>query len=187
MRAIISACEITGAQAVHPGYGFLSENPSFAKMVDDHKLSFIGPRYSHIEMMGDKIEAKKIMKQFGVPTVPGSDGEIKDVSDAISATNEIGYPVLLKASAGGGGRGMKIVKNEKELKNSLPIIRQEALSFFGNDSIYIEKFIDSPRHIEVQVICDSHGNFSFAREIVQFKEEIKKLLRKHWLPTLMKK
>ena len=163
-HAIISACEITGAQAVHPGYGFLSENPSFAKMLNDHKLTFIGPRYSHIEMMGDKIEAKKIMKQFGVPTVPGSDGEIKDVSDAISATNEIGYPVLLKASAGGGGRGMKVVENEKELKNSLPIIRQEALSFFGNDSIYIEKFIDSPRHIEVQVICDSHGNFLHLHE-----------------------
>ena len=114
-HAIISACEITGAQAVHPGYGFLSENASFAKMLEDHKLTFIGPKYSHIEMMGDKIEAKKIMKKFGVPTVPGSEGEVKCESDALKASDEIGYPVLLKASAGGGGRGMKIVNSKKEL------------------------------------------------------------------------
>ena len=163
-HAIISACEITGAQAVHPGYGFLSENASFAKMLEDHKLTFIGPKYSHIEMMGDKIEAKKIMKKFGVPTVPGSEGEVKSESDALTASDEIGYPVLLKASAGGGGRGMKIVNTKKELKDALPIIKQEALSFFGNDSIYIEKFIDSPRHIEVQVICDTHGNFLHLHE-----------------------
>ncbi len=163
-HAIISACEITGAQAVHPGYGFLSENASFAKMLEDHKLTFIGPKYSHIKMMGDKIEAKKIMKEFGVPTVPGSDGEIKNNDDAKTTAESIGYPVLLKASAGGGGRGMKVVSNELELKNALPIIKQEALSFFGNDSVYIEKFIDSPRHIEVQVICDSHGNFLHLHE-----------------------
>ena len=163
-HAIISACEITGAQAVHPGYGFLSENASFAKMLEDHKLTFIGPKYTHIEMMGDKIEAKKIMKKFGVPTVPGSEGEVKSESDALTASDEIGYPVLLKASAGGGGRGMKIVNSKKELKDALPIIKQEALSFFGNDSIYIEKFIDSPRHIEVQVICDTHGNFLHLHE-----------------------
>ena len=163
-HAIISACEITGAQAVHPGYGFLSENASFAKMLEDHKLTFIGPKYSHIEMMGDKIEAKKIMKKFGVPTVPGSEGEVKSESDALKASDVIGYPVLLKASAGGGGRGMKIVNSKKELKDALPIIKQEALSFFGNDSIYIEKFIDSPRHIEVQVICDTHGNFLHLHE-----------------------
>ena len=163
-HAIISACEITGAQAVHPGYGFLSENASFAKMLEDHKLTFIGPKYSHIEMMGDKIEAKKIMKKFGVPTVPGSIGEIKNEKEAVITADTIGYPVLLKASAGGGGRGMKVVNNKQELKDSLPIIKQEALSFFGNDSIYIEKFIDSPRHIEVQVICDTHGNFLHLHE-----------------------
>ena len=163
-HSLIAACEITGAQAVHPGYGFLSENASFAKMLDDHKLTFIGPKYNHIEMMGDKIQAKKIMKQYGVPTVPGSDGEIKNEKDAFIIAEKIGFPVLLKASAGGGGRGMKVVHNENELKKSIPIIKQEALSFFGNDAIYIEKFIDSPRHIEVQVICDNHGNYLHLHE-----------------------
>ena len=163
-HSLIAACEITGAQAVHPGYGFLSENASFAKMLDDHKLTFIGPKYNHIEMMGDKIQAKKIMKQYGVPTVPGSDGEIKNEKDAFIISENIGFPVLLKASAGGGGRGMKVVHNENELKKAIPIIKQEALSFFGNDAIYIEKFIDSPRHIEVQVICDNHGNYLHLHE-----------------------
>ena len=163
-HSIIAACEITGAQAVHPGYGFLSENSSFAKMLEDHKLTFIGPKYSHIEAMGDKIQAKKIMKKFGVPTVPGSDKVIEDEKDAINISTKIGFPVLIKASAGGGGRGMKVVQNEKELSESLPIVKQEALSFFGNDAVYIEKFIDSPRHIEVQVICDKHGNFLHLHE-----------------------
>ena len=115
-------------------------------------------------MMGNKIEAKKIMKKYGVPTVPGSEGAIKEEIDAIKTANSIGFPVLLKASAGGGGRGMKVVLNEKELKEALPLIKQEALSFFGDASIYIEKFIDSPRHIEVQIICDSHGNFLHLHE-----------------------
>jgi acetyl-CoA carboxylase biotin carboxylase subunit len=163
-HSIIAACEITGAQAVHPGYGFLSENPSFAKMLNDHKLTFIGPKYSHIEAMGDKIQAKKMMKEFGIPTVPGSDKAIEDEKDAINISREIGFPVLIKASAGGGGRGMKVVNDEKELSKSLPIVKQEALSFFGNDAVYIEKFIDSPRHIEVQVICDMHGNFLHLHE-----------------------
>ena len=163
-HSLIAACEITGAQAVHPGYGFLSENASFAKMLDDHKLTFIGPKYNHIEMMGDKIQAKKIMEQYGVPTVPGSDGEIVSEKDALIISQKIGFPVLLKASAGGGGRGMQVVHNENELKKALPIIKQEALSFFGNDAIYIEKFIDSPRHIEVQVICDNHGNYLHLHE-----------------------
>tara|TARA_B100001029_G_scaffold179000_1_gene187045 strand:+ start:178 stop:1518 length:1341 start_codon:yes stop_codon:yes gene_type:complete len=163
-HSIISACEITGAQAVHPGYGFLSENASFAKMLGDHKLTFIGPKYTHIEAMGDKIQAKKIMKEFGVPTVPGSDQAIEGEKDALIISSEIGFPVLIKASAGGGGRGMKVVHNEKELREVLPIIKQEALSFFGNDAVYIEKFIDSPRHIEVQVICDKHGNFLHLHE-----------------------
>ena len=163
-HSIIAACEITGAQAVHPGYGFLSENASFSKMLEDHKLIFIGPNHSHINAMGDKIQAKKMMKEFGVPTVPGSDKAIENEKDAINISKDIGYPVLIKASAGGGGRGMKVVNDEKELRQSLPIIKQEALSFFGNDSVYIEKFIDSPRHIEVQVICDSHGNFLHLHE-----------------------
>ena len=158
-HALISACEITNAEAIHPGYGFLSENASFAKMVSDHGLTFIGPKYEHIEKMGDKIQAKKIMHKLGVPTVPGSEGKIENIDDAIKTGNEIGYPILLKAAAGGGGRGMKVIHNEKEMVDSFSIVRQEALSFFGNDDVYIEKFIDAPRHIEVQVIGDSHGNF----------------------------
>ena len=158
-HALISACEITNAEAIHPGYGFLSENASFAKMVSDHGLTFIGPKYEHIEKMGDKIQAKKIMQELGVPTVPGSEGKILDITDALKIGEEVGYPVLLKAAAGGGGRGMKVINNKKEMINNFSIVRQEALSFFGNDDVYIEKFIDAPRHIEVQVIGDSHGNF----------------------------
>ena len=158
-HALIAACEITNAEAIHPGYGFLSENAGFAKMVSDHGLTFIGPKYEHIEKMGDKIQAKKIMQELGVPTVPGSEGKINDIKDALKISDEIGYPVLLKAAAGGGGRGMKVIKNEKEMTDNFSIVRQEALSFFGNDDVYIEKFIDAPRHIEVQVIGDMHGNF----------------------------
>lgn len=158
-HALIAACEITNAEAIHPGYGFLSENAGFAKMVSDHGLTFIGPKYEHIEKMGDKIQAKKIMLELGVPTVPGSEDKINDIKDALKISDEIGYPVLLKAAAGGGGRGMKVIKNEKEMADNFSIVRQEALSFFGNDDVYIEKFIDAPRHIEVQVIGDMHGNF----------------------------
>ena len=158
-HALIAACEITNAEAIHPGYGFLSENAGFAKMVSDHGLTFIGPKYEHIEKMGDKIQAKKIMQELGVPTVPGSEDKINDIKDALKISDEIGYPVLLKAAAGGGGRGMKVIKDEKEMANNFSIVRQEALSFFGNDDVYIEKFIDAPRHIEVQVIGDMHGNF----------------------------
>jgi len=163
-HALISACEITSAEAIHPGYGFLSENASFAKMVSDHGLTFIGPKYEHIEKMGDKIQAKKIMQALGVPTVPGSEGKILDIADALKIGNEIGYPVLLKAAAGGGGRGMKVINDEKEMDNNFSIVKQEALSFFGNGDVYIEKFIDAPRHIEVQVIGDSHGNFVHLHE-----------------------
>ena len=158
-HALIAACEITNAEAIHPGNGFLSENAGFAKMVSDHGLNFIGPKYEHIEKMGNKIQAKKIMQELGVPTVPGSKDKINDIKDALKISDEIGYPVLLKAAAGGGGRGMKVIKNEKEMADNFSIVRQEALSFFGNDDVYIEKFIDAPRHIEVQVIGDMHGNF----------------------------
>jgi len=158
-HALIAACEITNAEAIHPGYGFLSENANFAKMVSDHGLTFIGPKHEHIKKMGDKIQAKKIMQQLGVPIIPGSEGKIENISDALKIGSKIGYPVLLKAAAGGGGRGMKVIKNEKEMSDNFSIVKQEALSFFGNDTVYIEKFIDSPRHIEVQVIGDSHGNY----------------------------
>jgi len=158
-HALIAACEITNAEAIHPGYGFLSENAGFAKMVTAHGLTFIGPKHEHIEKMGDKIQAKKIMQKLGVPTVPGSEGKIVNIDDALKIGSEIGYPVLLKAAAGGGGRGMKVINSKKEMLDNFSIVRQEALSFFGNDDVYIEKFIDAPRHIEVQVIGDSHGNF----------------------------
>ena len=158
-HALIAACEITNAEAIHPGYGFLSENAGFAKMVTAHGLTFIGPKHEHIEKMGDKIQAKKIMQKLGVPTVPGSEGKIINIDDALKIGSEIGYPVLLKAAAGGGGRGMKVINSKKEMCDNFSIVRQEALSFFGNDDVYIEKFIDAPRHIEVQVIGDSHGNF----------------------------
>jgi len=158
-HALIAACEITNAEAIHPGYGFLSENAGFAKMVNDHGLTFIGPKPEHIQKMGDKIQAKKIMQKLGVPTVPGSEGKIENVDDALKIGSKIGYPVLLKAAAGGGGRGMKVIKNEKEMSDNFSIVRQEALSFFGNGDVYLEKFIDAPRHIEVQVIGDSHGNY----------------------------
>ena len=158
-HALIAACEITNAEAIHPGYGFLSENAGFAKMVTAHGLTFIGPKHEHIEKMGDKIQAKKIMQKLGVPTVPGSEGKIVNIDDALKIGSEIGYPVLLKAAAGGGGRGMKVINSKKEMCDNFSIVRQEALSFFGNDDVYIEKFIDAPRHIEVQVIGDSHGNF----------------------------
>ena len=163
-HALIAACEITNAEAVHPGYGFLSENASFAKMVSDHGLTFIGPKSEHIEKMGNKIQAKKIMQKLGVPTVPGSEGKIKNLKDASNISNEIGYPILLKAAAGGGGRGMKVINNENELNENFVIVKQEALSFFGNDEVYIEKFIDAPRHIEVQVIGDMYGNFVHLHE-----------------------
>ena len=163
-HALIAACEITGAEAIHPGYGFLSENASFAKMVSDHGLTFIGPKYEHIEKMGDKIQAKKIMQKLGVPTIPGSEGKIENLSDALKIGNEIGFPILLKAAAGGGGRGMKVINSEKEMNENFSIVRQEALSFFGNDDVYIEKFIDAPRHIEVQVIGDAFGNFVHLHE-----------------------
>ena len=162
--AIMSAIELTKSEAIHPGYGFLSENFEFAKILEENNIKFIGPSSKLIKMMGDKIQAKKIMTEYGVPTVPGSEDIVKDENHAINISNDIGFPVLLKASAGGGGRGMKVVHNENELKESLPIIKQEALSFFGSDAVYVEKFIDSPRHIEVQVICDTHGNYLHLHE-----------------------
>ena len=164
MQALISAALLTGADAIHPGVGFLSENADFAEIVNAHNITFIGPSPLHIRTMGDKVAAKKAAKEAGLPLVPGSEGEISSIQQAQKEANRIGYPVIIKAASGGGGRGMKVVHNERELRESLPIIKQEALSFFGNDAVYVEKFIDSPRHIEVQVICDSHGNYLHLHE-----------------------
>jgi acetyl-CoA carboxylase biotin carboxylase subunit len=155
--AIIAACEITGAEAIHPGYGFLSENAKFADIIEEHGLTFIGPKADHIRMMGDKITAKQTVKDLGIPTVPGSDGEVSD-KDAAKIAEEIGYPVLIKATAGGGGRGMKVAKDAGELAFALSTARAEAKAAFGNDTVYMEKYLQRPRHIEIQILADSHGN-----------------------------
>ncbi|WP_455475356.1 acetyl-CoA carboxylase biotin carboxylase subunit [Bartonella sp. B17] len=158
VHQIIAACEITGADAVHPGYGFLSENAKFADVLEAHDITFIGPTAAHIRMMGDKIEAKKTAKKLGIPVVPGSDGAITEETEALRVVNEIGYPVIIKASAGGGGRGMKVVHSEQEFATALKTTRSEAATAFGNDAIYIEKYLEKPRHIEIQVVGDGAGN-----------------------------
>jgi acetyl-CoA carboxylase biotin carboxylase subunit len=155
--AIISACEITGAEAIHPGYGFLSENARFAEIVREHGITFIGPTPEHIRMMGDKITAIKAVKELGIPTVPGSGGAVSD-EDAADVAAKIGYPVLIKATAGGGGRGMKVAQSADELPLALATARQEAKTAFGNDQVYMEKYLQKPRHIELQVLADSHGH-----------------------------
>ena len=158
VKAIIEAACLTGCDGIHPGYGFLSENSSFAKMCDEIGIKFIGPTYKMIELMGNKSKAKETMKKAGVPVVPGSDGLVDNVLEAIKVALRIGYPVILKASSGGGGKGIRIAYNEKELVKFYDLVRQEAKISFNDDSIYIEKFIENPRHIEVQVIADEHGN-----------------------------
>ncbi len=156
--AILSACEITGADAVHPGYGFLSENARFAEILNDHGLHFIGPKAEHIRIMGDKIEAKRTAKRLGIPVVPGSDGGVTDDGEAAKISDKIGYPVLIKAAAGGGGRGMKVAKSREELSTALSTARSEAKAAFGDDAVYIEKYLGKPRHIEIQVLGDGKGN-----------------------------
>jgi len=156
--ALIAAAEITGADAIHPGYGFLSENAGFADIVTAHGITFIGPKPDHIRLMGDKIAAKAAMKRLGVPVVPGSDGGVTSDDEARAIANEMGYPVLIKAAAGGGGRGMKVVRSDDELGSALSQARTEARLAFGDDAVYIEKYLARPRHIEIQVIADSHGN-----------------------------
>ena len=158
VKAIIEAACLTGCDGIHPGYGFLSENSSFAKMCDEIGIKFIGPTYKMIELMGNKSKAKETMKNSGVPVVPCSDGLVDNVLEAIKVALRIGYPVILKASSGGGGKGIRIAYNEKELVKFYDLVRQEAKISFNDDSIYIEKFIENPRHIEVQVMADEHGN-----------------------------
>ena len=156
--AIISAALITGADAIHPGYGFLSENADFAEMVEEHGLTFIGPTPKMIRLMGDKITAKKSAIEAGLPVVPGSKGSVDTIEQALQTAHEIGYPIIIKASAGGGGKGMKIAFNDEELKEMYPIARREAKSNFANDIVYMEKYLQNPRHIEIQVLADTHGN-----------------------------
>ncbi len=173
VAAILSAAAITGADAVHPGYGFLSENASFAEMVEAHGLAFIGPSPAHIRMMGDKISAKDAMRRLGVPLVPGSLGALSSVEEARQVAAEVKYPVLIKAAAGGGGRGMKVARSEDELEEAWRVARTEAKAAFGNDEVYLEKYLDRPRHIELQVLADTHGH------VVHFGERDCSLQRRH--------
>lgn len=162
--AIVAACEITGADAVHPGYGFLSENARFAKILEEHDIAFIGPSAEHISIMGDKIEAKLTAKKLGIPVVPGSDGGVSGFEQARRVAKEVGYPVLIKAAAGGGGRGMKVALSEDEIDNALSTAQTEAKASFGDDAVYIERYLSTPRHIEVQVFGDGKGNAVYLGE-----------------------
>lgn len=156
--SIMAACEITGADAVHPGYGFLSENARFARILTEHKITFIGPSSHHIEIMGDKITAKKTAVELGIPVVPGSAGEVATEEDARRIAGEIGYPILIKATAGGGGKGMKVAHSEQDVVTAWSTARSEAKANFGNAAVYMEKYLGKPRHIEVQLIGDGQGN-----------------------------
>jgi acetyl-CoA carboxylase biotin carboxylase subunit len=171
--SILSAAAITGADAIHPGYGFLSENAGFAEMVDAHGLTFIGPSANHIATMGDKIAAKTAMQAVGIPLVPGSDGELRDLESARTVAARIGYPVLIKAAAGGGGRGMKVARDASEIEDAYRLARTESQAAFGNDAVYMEKYLDRPRHIELQIMADNHGN------VVHFGERDCSLQRRH--------
>ncbi|MEX6633592.1 acetyl-CoA carboxylase biotin carboxylase subunit [Hyphococcus lacteus] len=171
--AIISAAEITGADAIHPGYGFLSENARFAEIVAAHNITFIGPDAEHIRVMGDKIAAKSAVGKAGIPLVPGSDGAVNSFEEARDAAAKIGYPVLVKAASGGGGRGMKVAQTAADLEEALSTAKSEAKSSFGDDAVYLEKYLQQPRHIEIQVIADKHGN------VVQLGERDCSLQRRH--------
>ncbi|MED5422976.1 MAG: biotin carboxylase N-terminal domain-containing protein, partial [Pseudomonadota bacterium] len=156
--AILSAATVTGAEAIHPGYGFLSENAQFARMVEEHGFAFIGPKPEHIETMGDKVTAKQTVKQLGLPVVPGSEGALNSVEEGIAFAREAGFPVIIKASSGGGGRGMKLVEREEDFAEQYSTARSEAAANFGDDTVYVEKYLGRPRHIEIQVFGDEHGN-----------------------------
>ncbi len=173
VAAIVAAAEITGADAIHPGYGFLSENARFAEIVAAHDIAFIGPSADHIRVMGDKIAAKETMGAAGIPLVPGSEGGISNTSEAMKVAKEIGFPVLIKAASGGGGRGMKIAKTADDLEQAIFTAQAEAKAAFGDDAVYLEKYLEEPRHIEIQIAADSHGN------VIQLGERDCSLQRRH--------
>jgi acetyl-CoA carboxylase biotin carboxylase subunit len=156
--SILSAASLTGADAIHPGYGFLSENSQFAHMVEEHGFTFIGPKAEHIDMMGDKVMAKQTAQRLGLPVIPGSPGAVVSVEEGLRMSIDMGFPVLIKAASGGGGRGMKVVRNEKEFEEQYKTARTEAQANFGDDTVYIEKYLEKPRHIEIQIFGDKHGN-----------------------------
>ena len=173
MSAILSAAAISNADAIHPGYGFLSENADFADMVEEHGITFIGPSADHIRLMGDKITAKAAVKAAGIPVVPGSEGAVDDPAEARRVAEEIGLPVIIKAAAGGGGRGMRVAKTMDELDEALKVASSEAAAMFGSGAVYVEKFLGKPRHIEIQILADSHGN------VVHLGERDCSLQRRH--------
>ena len=173
ISAILSAAEVSGADAIHPGYGFLSENARFAEIVDEHGLIFIGPKAEHISEMGNKVSARTIMKKLGIPIVPGSDGAIKNLIELKKISKEIGFPVLIKAASGGGGKGMKVAQNLGELNEAWNLARSEAMSGFGDDTVYLERYLANPRHIEFQLFADNFGN------VVHFGERDCSLQRRH--------
>jgi acetyl-CoA carboxylase, biotin carboxylase subunit len=164
MKQILAAAELTNADAIHPGYGFLSENAKFAEMCGENRMTFIGPSPDSIRSMGDKSSAKAAMKAAGVPCIPGSEGLVATLKDAVAAANVVGYPVIVKATAGGGGRGMRVALNEEELKKLYPVAASEALANFGNGSLYLERYFTEPRHVEIQLMGDKHGNMVYLGE-----------------------
>ena len=182
--AIMSAIELTGSQAVHPGYGFLSENFEFAKILEENDIKFIGPSSSLIKMMGDKIEAKKVAKNYGLPVIEGSEGGVKDIKEAKKVCEKIGFPVLIKASGGGGGKGMKIVNKLEEFENLFLTAKQEAKKFFGNDEVYIEKFFQNPRHIEVQVLSGKNRTVHLHERDCSVQRRHQKLIEETPSPVL---
>ena len=173
IRNIIEAARITGADSIHPGFGFLSENAQFASICKESNIKFIGPEPEVIDLLGNKSNAKEMMKKAGVPIIPGSDGSVKGLKDALSIAEKIGYPVILKAAAGGGGKGIRVASNNEELENGYNIVKQEAKNAFNDDEIYLEKFIVNPRHVEIQILADEHGN------IIHLGERDCSIQRKH--------
>ena len=182
--AILSAIELTNADAVHPGYGFLSENSEFAKILEDYKIKFIGPSSKLIKMMGDKIQAKKIAKQYGLPVIEGSEGGVSDINEAKKICKNIGFPVLIKAAGGGGGKGMKIVNKEEEFENLFLTAKSEAKKFFGNDELYIEKFFQNPRHIEVQILSGKNRTVHLHERDCSVQRRHQKLIEETPSPIL---
>jgi len=185
--AIMSAVDLTNADAIHPGYGFLSENHHFAEIVSKHNIKFIGPSAEIMKKMGDKIEAKKIAKKFGLPVIEGSDGGINSLSEAKKISSNIGYPVLIKASAGGGGKGMKLVRKEDELDANLSMAKQEAKKYFNNDEVYIEKYFENPRHIEVQILSDKKTTIHMGERDCTVQRKHQKLIEESPSPVLEEK
>ena len=185
--AIMSAVDLTNADAIHPGYGFLSENHHFAEIVSKHNIKFIGPSAEIMKKMGDKIEAKKIAKKFGLPVIEGSDGGVNSITEAKKISSNIGYPVLIKASAGGGGKGMKLVREESELDAALSMAKQEAKKYFNNDEVYIEKYFENPRHIEVQILSDKKTTIHMGERDCSVQRKHQKLIEESPSPVLNEK